>query len=485
MSVRRTRVTIWVIAAVVACLCMVPVKAQAASTAKVYMTVTQDYAKAQTTLQFINKERAKRGLKTLKLDKNLTNSAVARAAEVSVMVPLTSPHKRPNGKLVKTINKRISYECAAESFGYAPKQIVKMWMNSPPHKRGILLKSARSVGISAVTTVDGYQIWTLEFSGSKAKSVVKSKGKKTFTKKVPAKKKLLKKSCFKIRNASTMTAGKKSTAKVIYDGSKTYGPGLAAAKSFKWSSSNKAVATVNKNGVITAKKAGTVTIKAKMKTGYKFTLKKKITVKPAPPKALTEAQILANRQKLIDYVVSNGYMTDEYGSDGYRLDMGAYRKGGSTNSRADGENFLVAFPDYNEVRLYRMETVIKYAAGSDPQLMWDIGAYVRLYADELDDPLYEYAVTATEGTGADAEETEDYWILGYIDRANFNADTATYTVELDDEINGEYDAYYEDDYYDEARDFLSDMAGDWPDCFAIYAEDSGLNMYKLGFPAMK
>lgn len=61
----------------------------------VKVQVTQNYAEAQQILKLINKQRAKRGLRKLKLDKNLTKSAAKRAAELTVYIPESSPHRRP------------------------------------------------------------------------------------------------------------------------------------------------------------------------------------------------------------------------------------------------------------------------------------------------------------------------------------------------------------------------------------------------------
>ena len=47
-----------------------------------------------------------------------------------------------------------------------------------------------------------------------------------------------------------------------------------------WKSSNPSVASVDSNGRITGNKAGTVTISAKLKTGTKITISKKIKVVP-------------------------------------------------------------------------------------------------------------------------------------------------------------------------------------------------------------
>ena len=262
------------------------------STGKVYVKVTQDYGQAQKLLSQINKQRTKRGLKKLKLDKSLTNAAVQRAAEVSLVIPTSSPHKRPDGRYAKTVHKLAARENCAEGYFAGPSAVTKVWMNSKPHKATILLKSARSCGIAYVNVPgDEYEngYYVLIVSNSKAKSVQKSKKKVTSTKTIKMQSKYLKKKYFGQELVGNTTLYPGDTAKIVttYCGPKTieFSLPVIATKSFTWTSSNKNVATVSSSGKVTAVGPGTATIKAKLKNGPSITLSKKITVKEKPAPA--------------------------------------------------------------------------------------------------------------------------------------------------------------------------------------------------------
>lgn len=261
---------------------------KAASTGKLSVTGTQNYADAQEVLKEVNKYRKKYGRKALKMDKGLTNSAITRGLELCIYIPETSPHRRPNGKLSRTVNKKIIYEDCSESAGMTPKQIVKGWMDSPTHKKGILLSNAKSVGVAATTVVspNGYdaQTWVLDFSASKAKKVEKSKSKKKVMKNIVTKNKYLNKKYFKLQTESRWMYFTTEKYKVMptYQGAmmKKYGiyPTVINASSFKWSSSNPSVATVSSAGILTAKKPGKVTITVKLKTGTKVSFSQTIQI---------------------------------------------------------------------------------------------------------------------------------------------------------------------------------------------------------------
>lgn len=263
---------------------------EAASTGKLSVTGYQNYNDAQKVLKEVNKYRKKYGRKALKMDQGLTNSAITRGFETTIYVPETSPHRRPNGKLVKTINKKIIYEDCAQSAGRTVKEIVKGWMGSSSHKKGILLSNAKSVGVAAITVItkEGNEsnTWVLDFSSSKAKKVVKSKKKKNFTKNIVTKNEYLKKSYLKMNSRySTIWETEPMQMKPTYQGKKMkeYGinPTVINASSFtSWKSSNPSVASVDSKGNVIGKKAGTTTISAKLKTGTKITISKKIKVVP-------------------------------------------------------------------------------------------------------------------------------------------------------------------------------------------------------------
>lgn len=262
---------------------------KAASTGKLSVTGYQNYNDAQKVLKEVNKYRKKYGKKALKMDQSLTKSAITRGLELCIYIPETSPHRRPNGKLSKSINKKIIYEDCAESSGMTPKQIVKGWMDSSTHRKGILLSNAKSVGVAATTVVsqDGFnaQTWVLDFSSSKAKKVEKSKKTKKVTKNIVTKNTYLQKKYFKLGSAySTIWATEKMKMVPTYQGKvmKEYGvyPTVINASSFTWKSSNPSVATVSSDGYITGKNVGTTTITAKLKTGTKVSFSKEIKVIP-------------------------------------------------------------------------------------------------------------------------------------------------------------------------------------------------------------
>lgn len=271
----------------VGCAGQIPVctaEAKASSNGKLTVNGEQDYKRAQEMLKLINQARKKAGLSTLKMDKTLTTAAITRAAELSVYVPQGSPHRRPNGKLSKSLDKRICYEDCAEDIGIyyymsSPEMIFNNWMSSSSHKKGILLSSAKSVGIGCVMVPLAGAFWVLDFGNSKAKSVEKSKETVPVSKKIDVSSKYLKKAYFKFETpAEAIRVGESRELFLDYKNKYAYSYVRLDPSGFQWTSSKPSVATVSKKGVLKAKKAGTVKITAKLKTGTKVSVSIKLNV---------------------------------------------------------------------------------------------------------------------------------------------------------------------------------------------------------------
>ena len=258
------------------------------------LTATQNYSDAQVMLRCINEERTKKGLVRLKLDQSLTKAAAMRAAELIIYIPKSSPHRRPNGKLRSSIDSRIIYECCCEGNSDRasnPVDIVDGWMASSDHRKGILLKNARSVGIGCITSKDGDKYWTLEFSSAKARKIEKRKNKKTQTYKIPTISRNMKKDRFYLSQVdyyneetdpewTDLHIGLTAKIRPVFINNYGFHTQLRPSD-YTWSSSDKSVATIDSKGVVIPKKTGSVTIYAKMKDSPGYTLKRTFKVEEA------------------------------------------------------------------------------------------------------------------------------------------------------------------------------------------------------------
>lgn len=113
----------------------------------------------QATRCLINRERKKRGLPSLHQNTSLQKSSDWQAADMQTYAYFD--HSRPDGP--EFVDRVLKYGYGADASGYvigeniawasspiaSPKQMVKLWMNSPPHRENILTKSFRDQAVSA------------------------------------------------------------------------------------------------------------------------------------------------------------------------------------------------------------------------------------------------------------------------------------------------------------------------------------------------
>jgi len=134
-----------------------------ASTAKAASYNSKTYAKE--VVRLVNVERAKRGLKKVKMKTTVSSAAQIRAKEILKLFS----HTRPSRKAWYTVlgQKKIKYSTAGENIAFgqkSPKAVMKAWMKSPGHRKNILTKAFKYIGVG-VYRKNGRIYWVQEFIG--------------------------------------------------------------------------------------------------------------------------------------------------------------------------------------------------------------------------------------------------------------------------------------------------------------------------------
>lgn len=267
------------------------VTVDAASTSKgyVHVDVVQNYKEVNDVLTAMNKERKKAGLKPVKLDKELCELAVKRAAETTIY--MDAKHTRPDGTNRKTISSRLIRENWCSGYKTGISAVKDGWMPSSSHKKNLLFKTAKCVGIAFVTAGNGRRYCDMIISETKVKSeMTKRSGTKKYTIKVDALLKYLKKSLFRLEIWESdgtpyyldyVNEREEYQMTPMFD---TIGWGYESVPinttDFTWSTSNKLVANVTNTGKLIANNRGDVTITCVKKTAPEVKMSLKLHVKP-------------------------------------------------------------------------------------------------------------------------------------------------------------------------------------------------------------
>lgn len=226
------------------------------------LTGVVDYAMAYQVLDLVNKDRAAAGLSALTMDPGLLETAMQRAAEVS----LYNDHQRPNGENCYSIDAQMYAENIAIGYRTAA-DAEKGWMNSTGHKSNILSREAGSIGIG-VFYINNTYFWVQCFGRVGAvNTVAPANATRTYS----------------IQTSQTyvdpylrqnvINFGKrndKATFEVWVNNKMT--PGITVrvdASSYNWSSDNPDI-TIDSWGEVTAKKWGhaEITIVNKNNSNY-------------------------------------------------------------------------------------------------------------------------------------------------------------------------------------------------------------------------
>lgn len=251
-------------------------------------TGTYHYNAAYQVLSIVNQERAKEGLPALAMDQELLEGAMKRAAETC----LDFSHTRPTSLSCFSISSKASGENIAAGSSTAAATM-NQWMNSAGHRANILGASYKSIGIGCFEQ-DGMWFWVQIFSGNTTASFAKPADRKVKVKIDIAPENYKEYISLNWSDYETeyLTEGGSHTLKVYITN-----PGWSwvysnpDGDSFKWSSSNTKVVTVDGNGKITGRSAGTARITA---SGAGLTASMDVTVKAA--KKVTARSISLNKK---------------------------------------------------------------------------------------------------------------------------------------------------------------------------------------------
>lgn len=120
------------------------------STYNVHVSGTVYLSEAEKFLELVNAERAKKGVKPMKLDNEMMRCAIDRAAQASVVYN----HILPNDKQVRSKYPTIMTENISLKTKYSAETFFNSWMHSAAHKEALLDGSHDLIGF-AVFKPDG------------------------------------------------------------------------------------------------------------------------------------------------------------------------------------------------------------------------------------------------------------------------------------------------------------------------------------------
>ena len=281
-------------------------KALAANTIDVKVNGTMDFTKATEVLQSVNEERKSNGAEPLKMDTELQEVAMTRAAELA----LNFDHTRPDGTICFTICSKLHGENIACGMTTS-SDVMNRWMNSATHKSNILDNSFKSIGIGCFKNGSVYY-WVQNFSYNTATLETSKTGTQNATYNVSVINENLKMYARKTTNSNSV-----SFMNIGNEGSYIFGIknkstdlfySVGDASDYTFSSSNSNVIKMNSDGTFNAVGKGTSTITIALKANPSVNYTENITVKLLEPDKVTGLK--AQNQKTTTFDITWNLQND-------------------------------------------------------------------------------------------------------------------------------------------------------------------------------
>ncbi len=236
----------------------------------------EDYDEAYQVLDIVNQTRAEVGQPALKMDVELLETAMIRAAEISVFYS----HTRPCGKDCFSIFRSSGSMGENIALGQtSPEDVMESWNNSPGHYANIISAAYTSIGIGCFADSDGRRYWVQCFDNAGAIDSAKS-GTVETTRTIPVLQSLI-----HLETAESYEFGcgsDKTEVKMTVKNRNAewaYGRVEADSSNFNYISSNPSIADVDENGIITVKAIGTSVITAAFKENPSMKVSMEVTKK--------------------------------------------------------------------------------------------------------------------------------------------------------------------------------------------------------------
>jgi uncharacterized protein YkwD len=115
-------------------------------------------------LSGVNAARREQGLPPLKFDPSLSKAAQDFASELADWGQLSHQGRRGSSLASRLEGQGYAYRLAAENLAsglIGPQETVTLWLESPGHRKNLLLNEVREAGVGICRARDGQTYWTL------------------------------------------------------------------------------------------------------------------------------------------------------------------------------------------------------------------------------------------------------------------------------------------------------------------------------------
>lgn len=235
---------------------------------------TENYDYAKSILTLINQARASKNLAALKLDESLLETAMQRAAELSIYYS----HTRPDGSKCFTASSRGTRKTENIAIGYpSPEAAMNAWLNSSGHYANIMDAEVTSVGIGCFKNSEGVYNW-VQFFDNEAAQEASVSGEKQATRTISVEKAKLHLNTIAKQNYPSTDANKEIQMD-IYNLNEEFNNGKTALppSNFNFTYSGSAVSAVS-DGIITLGASGYATVTATLKSDTSISINRVITI---------------------------------------------------------------------------------------------------------------------------------------------------------------------------------------------------------------